>query len=211
MGIARTLPFLVALFSAAVLASGQRSGARAEVREVSLGEIQRSPARYLGEKVRFRLQFSRELERFDPFFSRFGPRSWAAVEAWPDESLLWDPEAFERRCSHLFVRRGRSPHEHFAAARRYRRFEVQGIVREIFHGEPWIEVRSVRALGNAVGEGTILHVVRAQGFLAEGRPDRARQQLERALAAPMPPQARRAIQSLLDGCPDPEQVSSTGG
>jgi len=163
-------------------------------REATLVELRANPGRYLGEDVCFVLQFKRAIEDWNPYLSRFGPRDWLALEAWPDELFTWEPEVFASPAPRLFVRRGGAPEELVKRAHTYQRFEARARVREAFLGEPWIEIVELVPQEGEVGEGTILHVERARDFAFEQHYDLALEQYERAKAAPLPMHALAALE-----------------
>ncbi len=159
-----------------------------------LSEIRAGPSRFLGAEVSFTLQFQHTIEDWNPFFSRFGPADWLGFSAWPDERFTWDPDVFDDPASRLFVKRGSAAARLLSQARTHARFEAHGRVRELFLGQPWIEIDELVSLPSEVGEGTILHVGRARELAAEGQWEFALEQYERAKAAPLPLHALGAIE-----------------
>jgi len=156
---------------------------------VRLDELRAQPARFLGEELRFTLQFRGLVEEWEPFLSRFEPTRWLALEGWPDELFTWDARVFEAPVGRLFVRRGGGFEPLARRMRAYQRVEVRARVREVFLGEPWLEVLELVPLEGEVGEGTIVHVTRARELVAEKSYALALEQYERARAAPLPPHA----------------------
>jgi len=161
--------------------------------EVTLGELRTHPGLHLGQDVRFTLQFRARVEDWNPYLSRFEPGRWLALEGWPDEGFTWDRAVFESPVGKLFVRRGGGFEPLVRRARAHQRFEVHGRVREVFLGEPWIEVVELVPLEGEIGDGTILHVSRARAAASEGQFELALDQYERARAAPLPPHALKAL------------------
>lgn len=159
-----------------------------------LSAVRTDPGRFLGAELTFALQLQRLDEDWDPFLSRFGPDAWLGVVAWPDESFTWDPHVFAHPATRLFVRRTSPLGETLRRARTYARFEARAFVREIFLGEPWIEIVALQPLPDAVVEGTILHVGQARELASEGQWELALEQYERAKAAPLPPHALAALE-----------------
>lgn len=164
-----------------------------EGRSVTLGALRVSPGRHLGQSVRFVVQFRALVEDWNPYLSRFDSARWLALEAWPDEFLTWDQGAFDAPAGRMFLRRGGGFEPLVRRARTYQRFELRGRVREVFLGEPWIEIETLLPLEGEVGEGSILHVNRAREVASQGQFDLALQQYERARAAPLPPHALAAL------------------
>jgi len=160
---------------------------------VTLAALRSEPARYLGEEVRFALQFRALVEDWEPYLSRFDSARWLALEGWADETFTWDQPVFDAPAGHLFVRRGGGFEPLVRRAHTYQRFEVRARVREVFLGAPWLEVLELTPLEGEVGEGTIVSVTRARDLVAQGEFDLALEQFERARAAPLPPHALAAL------------------
>jgi hypothetical protein len=167
--------------------------AAAQVLAKPLSELRAKPARFVGEEVRFAFQFRGLVEDWNPFLSRFEPSRWLALEVWPDEVLTWNKTAFEAPVGRLFVRRGGGFEPLMRRAKTYQRFEARARVREVFRGEPWIELVELVPLDGEVGEGTILHVTRARELAGQGQFRLALEQYERARAGPLPPHALAAL------------------
>jgi hypothetical protein len=162
-------------------------------RAVTLGELRSAPGRFLGEEVRFALQFRALVEDWNPYLSRFEPARWLALQAWPDELFTWERPVFEAPAGRLFLRRGGGFEPLARRARTFQRFEARARVRELFLGEPWIELLELVPLDGEVGEGTILHVTRARELAGQGQFALALDQYERARSAPLPPHALAAV------------------
>jgi len=156
---------------------------------VTLGELHAAPASHLGREVRFALQFRERVEDWNPYLSRFEPTRWLGLEVWPDEAITWDEPVFDASLGRLFLRRGGGFEPLARRARPHQRFEVLARVREVFLGEPWIELLEMVPLEGEIGTGTILHVTRARELAREGQLTLALDQYERARAAPLPPHA----------------------
>jgi len=170
------------------------------VDDVALGELRANPMRFLGRRVRFVLQLDETAEAWNPYFSRFGPADWIAIQGWSDEAFTWEADVFESPAKRLFVRRSSRLVALVRRTPRYGRFRVTARVREVFADEPWLEVESLEPLREAVGEGTILHVGRALALIERGERELALSQLGRAKAAPLPPHARAEIERLEEEC-----------
>jgi len=171
-----------------------------EPAEAALAELRAEPAAFVGRTVRFTLQLDRELDAWQPFLTRFGPGDFAAYRAWPDEAFLWERKAFDDTTSRVFARRGTAPELVLGGGRSYDRFAVTAVVRDVFLGEPWLEVTDARRLTEAVGEGAILHASRGLELFAQGNRELARDQLERARAGMLPEHARAELDRLIERC-----------
>ena len=181
--------------------STARAGqASEEAAAVGLQELRAEPAKWLGRRVRFVLQFDAPRATWSPGMTRFGTDSWLAFSAWADEQFTWDPDEYADPMLHLFVRRGSALGGLLGVIDRYERFEAVARVREVFFGVPWIEVESLRPLFELVGEGAILHAARARDLMAKGQWGLALQQLERAGVGPIPEHARAELERLRADC-----------
>jgi hypothetical protein len=159
----------------------------------TLEALRAHPARWLGREVELVLQLRAENAPCDPLRTRFSPSSWRGFSAWSDAQLPWERAAWDDPARRLFVRRGGALAAYFDRVRPHDRLRVRAVVREVLLGEPWIEVLTATRLESAIGEGAILHATRARRFQEEGKHDLALEQLERALASPLPDHARAEL------------------
>ena len=169
-----------------------------DFQSVGLSELRAKPTFFLGTRVQFVLQFEQVAEDWNPFFSRFGPADWMAVRGWADEEFTWHTDVYENPAARIFARRGSRAAQIIDRTRTYSRLRVNGVVREVFGGEPWIEIEAVETLKEEVGEGSILHVERALTLIEQGQFELALAQLQRAKAAPLPLHARAEIERIAD-------------
>ena len=167
---------------------------------LALSSLRATPAAHLGDEVSFVFQLDGEVDTWNPYLTRFGPGDHQAFRGWSDDAFLWERPSFEDALPYLFARRGSPAAATLAAGRNFERFEVTGIVREVFLGEPWIEVTMVTRLVEHVSEGAILHAVRGLELLRQGQPEMARAQLERARAGLLPSHAAEELDRLLEAC-----------
>ena len=181
-------------------AEGPKTEQETEVPRVLLSELRAHPETWLGKPVRFVLQFQGLVDSWNPGLGRFGPADWVHLAGWSDDRYPWDPEVWEHPARHLFSRRGSPVALLMAEARRLERFEVTGVVREVFFDEPWIECTGIEPLYEMISEGTLLHVDRAIEFARQEKWELARQQYERALAAPLPEGARAELEHRMATC-----------
>jgi hypothetical protein len=169
--------------------------------EVALSELRADPPARLGQTVHLVLQLGDAVPTFNPYVTRFGPGDFLCFRAWSDEQFLWERAAFDDPAPYVFARRGSVAAAILAGGRPYARFEVVASVREVFLGEPWIEVLSAERLAEEVSEGAILHAVRGLELLREKNGALAAGQLERAKAGFLPAHARAELDRLIATCP----------
>ncbi len=154
-------------------------------------------ARVTDEPVSVVLQFHSLVENWDGYCTPFSARTHLAVRAWSDTQRPWHRSEYEAPAVQVYVRRGGLAEKRLLAAAAHDRFVVTGHVRALFLGRPWIEVVSACPTREQVPLGSILHASRALKLLGRGAHDLAREQLHRALDAPLPRHARLALQKIL--------------
>ncbi len=163
-------------------------------------DVAAQPCRFQGQEVTVRVQFRDLPARWQAGPTRFGPGAFVAVTAWADEQFPWVRDEFTNPQARVFVRKGTELERTFAAARTHQRFEVRGIVREVWRDRPWIELQSAVPLEDEVGEATIIHASRAVTLIEEESFELADEALRQALVAPMPDPAREELARLRAVC-----------
>ena len=156
--------------------------------------------RYLAGPVRFVFQAHRPSQDWNPYHTRFTPADWIGLSGWGDERFAWQPAVYADPATRLFARRGTPAAQALGSARPGERFAVEARVGAVFAGRPWIEITSARRLERMVGQGTLLCVSRALEAMAGERWRRAEQELDRALAAYLPPHARAELERMRAEC-----------
>ncbi|MED6334010.1 MAG: hypothetical protein VYE81_01315 [Planctomycetota bacterium] len=169
---------------------------------VPYAELRDHPGRFLGRRVRVRVQARGWVERWDPFVTRFGSEDFRALDAWADEQHLWLPADHAAPLARLFVRRESAAEWALCEARTFDRFELELEVRAVLVDRPWVEVLTVRPLAGGLSEGALVHAGRAVELLAKGATARAGAEVERALRGPLHEPARRALEELARACDD---------
>ena len=167
---------------------------------VTLTELRAAPVHHLAGRVQFVLQVCQPSADWNPFHTRFTPEDWVGLSAWGDERFAWQPDVWADPATRLFALRGTAAAGAFEHARPGERFAVEGRVRAVFAGQPWIEITQARQLERMVGQGTLLCASRALEAMSGGRWQRAVQELDRALAAFLPLHARAELERMRAEC-----------
>jgi hypothetical protein len=100
----------------------------------------------------------------------------------------------------VFVPLGGAAERTVTRAGVHRRLLVTCVVREHLAGRPWIEVVKVIPTRASIPEGSLLHAIRAEGFIERGSFALAAAELERALAAPLPAHAVASLEHRRRAC-----------
>jgi len=167
---------------------------------VTCAELWAHPGRYLGRTVSLRVQFHSWIEEWNPFLTRFGMGEYRALRAWSDEQLPWLVEDFDQPRARLFVRQDAAADWALCGIERHQRRELLVAVRAVFAGQPWLEVLGVRPLVPHVPEGSVLHASRALELMKGRSWLLAAEELERALAGPLPEGPRAELERQLATC-----------
>jgi len=161
-----------------------------------LSDLRHLPSRALGVPFRVHAVVCEIGGPWEPYFTRFDRATWRRVALWSDDAPLWERDAFDDPLSFAFVRVGGALDDRLATAKPYDRVVVEGVVREVFAGEPWVELWSVRPAEPGLTEAGVFHAVRALEAQAKGLGPLARSELDKALAAPLPEHQRAALEVL---------------
>jgi len=168
---------------------------------LALEDLRRDPLAWIDQPVRIVVQFHSLEQRFHPYLTRFSSVHFLAVRAWSDEQRPWIEAEYLEPALRVFAPRADSGLiALLEGARQHQRFELTVRVRDLLLGRVWAEVQSARRLAEEISEGTVVHRARAGRLMARGDFAHAAGEVERALAAPLPPAARRELQETLTQC-----------
>jgi hypothetical protein len=167
---------------------------------VSWRELCDRPCRWLGRKVRVRMQYESELSDWHAYMTRFGQGQFDALRGWSDEQLPWIEEEFHAPETLLFVRKGTTAQHALDDAQPYSRYEFTIAVREVFLDTPWAEILDVRPMAEQISEATVIHAARAIELMNERAFRLALLELDVALEAPLPEPALHELKRLRDMC-----------
>jgi len=112
-------------------------------RAITLQEIRKNPEGFRNFKVEFVGQFHALERMYVPFFTFFTPEEYVNISAWGDEQDLFDPQDYGDDFAYLFLAKDNTATQQLVRLRRYERFRAEGIVRNIFKGIPWIEIKKL--------------------------------------------------------------------
>lgn len=167
---------------------------------VAWREVSDRPCRWLGRKLRVRVQHESELADWNAYLTRFGRAQFDALRGWSDEQFPWIQAEFDHPEVLLFVRKGTAAQHALAEARTYGRFEFTIQVREVFLDTPWAEILDVRPTSEAITEATVIHAARAIELMEQSAWRLAQLELDVALEAPLPDAALLELKRLHDIC-----------
>lgn len=165
---------------------------------VSLDAIVAHPGDYLGQTLRTHVQVHSEQPAWNSYLTRFGPGAYRCFRVWSDQQILWKASDYGAPLTRLFL--NRRLQRQFSRAKVQERYLCTVVVREWFAGQPWIEVQRAIRTRKHVPEGAILAAIRASDFVERGAFALALGEFDRALLAPLPPNAARQLTQARDAC-----------
>ena len=204
--LAPAIPRSTTVQSAPVPAAAPRADVPAPEAVPLLGwsEVVDRPCRRLGRTLRVRVQVESHPTDWDAYLTRFGTGQFEALQGWADDQYPWMKSDFDAPQVRVFVRKGSAAASAIAGAKTYSRFELTGIVREVFLDLPWIEVTDARPMSDVLTEATVIHAARAIELIREGAWRLARLELDQALEAPLPDAATIELARLRQQCTEQE-------
>ncbi len=153
-----------------------------EPRHVPLEKLQADPVGWKDVPVILTLQFGQKYRSFNPFYTRFTPDQYLNFSAWSDGAELWDREQYRKVHPFFFVERNDGFARRLGETATRARFTCRAIVRDVFRGEPWIQVSEVRDEADAVGPEVVRAVLRGHQAFDKGDRDGAIAAYREALA-----------------------------
>lgn len=163
-------------------------------------ELCDKPCRWLGRKVRVRMQFESELADWNAYMTRFGRGQFDALRGWSDGQFPWIEAEFATPEALFFVRKGSASQHALDEAQMYSRFEFTVVVREVFLDTPWAEIVAVQAMPEQMSEATVIHAARALELMRKQAWRLAQLELDVALEAPLPEAAKAELKRLAEVC-----------
>lgn len=166
----------------------------------SLSQIRRAADAYRQVWVRFKVQFVSMGTVKNPFFTRFVPEKYANFYAWAGEQPIWQKEHYETPFPLLFLPKNSAQLEDLYKLKLYTQMEVIGIVRNVFSGEPWIEIRGFKQGARKVTTSVLTHMYRGEQFMKKRDWAKAISELSLAHSADIPDNVLLATHQNLAVC-----------
>jgi hypothetical protein len=175
-------------------ARSARAAVEPSARELS--SLRRAPSHAVELPFRVTVTVHRVGAEWNAYLTRFVPESHLRLEVWSDDQFPWRSQDFAASAPYVFVPRGTPLEPTAAALAPYDRVVVEGFVRQVFAGEPWIELSAIEPADVSLTEATVFHAARAIDLASRGLEDLACNELDHALAAPMPQRHRDELERL---------------
>jgi len=154
--------------------------------QTTLSQIRKTAEAYQGVWVRFPVQFVSIGTVKNPFFTRFVPSRYTNFYAWAEEQPIWQKEEYEAPFPLLFLAKTSPQVEDLYSLKLYTRLDVIGVVRHVFSGEPWIEVRGFTPKSKKVTTSLLSHLYRGAQFMKKREWRKAISELSLAQADDVP-------------------------
>ncbi|MHC4342393.1 MAG: hypothetical protein ACYSX0_19540 [Planctomycetota bacterium] len=152
-----------------------------EVKDATLGDLLRNPRDYVDVEVRVKVYFDRAGEKYNPYYTRFTDVMYDNFSAWPIDARLYEKRDFERSYPFFFVsKRHERLWDRISGMDRITPLELTVMVREVFKGQPWIEVLDYSRESNGLREKNVRDIVAGDAFFLAGRYKDAKKHYYRA-------------------------------
>jgi tetratricopeptide (TPR) repeat protein len=190
------LAFVAGVLPAAVYADGWFSRA-GDKKDVTLTDVLKTPREYVDVEVKFKVYFDAAGKNFNPYFTRFNEECYGNFSAYPIDARLYDKRDFPRPYPFFFASKMDKTWKKVKDVDHLRVIEITGVVRDIFQGQPWIEVLDWSGSGGGLSEDDIRDVVRADANYVAGNYKDAARLYERADSSSLPGTVRADLQRRL--------------
>jgi len=157
-----------------------------DVKDVTLTELLRNPRDYVDVDVRFKVYFNSTGGHYNPYFTRFSEEMYGNFSAWPLDARLYDKRDFQRSYTFFFMRRHQKGWKKIQGTERFEVLELVGTVRDVFKGQPWIEVIDYSSGSGGLDEKEIRSVIVGDAQFVAGHYDDAADSYEYAVKARVP-------------------------
>ena len=168
--------------------------------EVTLDTIRRQPDAFQNVRVRFEVQFCSLGKIWNPFFTRFVPSEYANFYAWSGTQPIWRKDSYEDVFGMLFLSKSSMQLNQLYNYRTYDRLQIEGVVQNVFQGNPWIEVLDMQLVPGRVDNPTLTHLYRADSYMQKREWSKAISELSLAPGKDQPDHVMAAINKNLGIC-----------
>jgi tetratricopeptide (TPR) repeat protein len=190
------LAFVVGVLPSAVLADGWFSRA-GETKEVTLTDLLKNPRQYMDVEVEFKVYFDAPGSNYNPYFTRFNNDVYGNFSAWPIDARLYEKRDFPRPYPFFFASKISKEWKKVKNIDHMRIVKLTAVVRDVFRGQPWIEVLDYSSSSGGLSESDVKDVVRADACFVAGRYKDAARLYERADSSSLPDTVRADLQRRL--------------
>jgi len=152
-----------------------------EVKDATLGDLLRNPRDYIDLEVEVKVYFDAAGKKYNPYYTRFTDVMYDNFSAWPIDARLYEKRDFERSYPFFFVsKRNAKVWERISDMDRITPLQLTVKVREVFKGQPWIEVLDYSRESDGLREKNVRDIVAGDAFFLAGRYKEAKKHYYRA-------------------------------
>ncbi len=179
---------LALLLAAGSLPAQQETDDFGRARATTLAAVRATPQAFKNVWIRFSGWFSGIGALHNPFFTRFTRTDYVNFALWGDTQKLWVEDEYKHPCTTLFVLKSNDKAvDLITSLGIYQRVTCTGIVRNVFRGEPWIEVTRIEVQPERLTTATLAHLARARRFMKKRQWAQAAMEVQLAQAAGQTP------------------------
>ncbi|MCC6673085.1 MAG: hypothetical protein IT458_18615 [Planctomycetes bacterium] len=134
--------------------------------QTNLTAMRQNPEAFRNLWVSFQVQYHSLGRVANPFFTKFVPTEYANFTVWANEQPIWRQDAYSDVFGLLFLPKNHDQLQALYATKPYQRLQITGIVRNVFQGQPWIEVTEFTSVPGQVTTAALAHLYRGEQFMA---------------------------------------------
>jgi tetratricopeptide (TPR) repeat protein len=157
-----------------------------KTKETTLGEVLRHPHAFVDVRVEFKVYFNQPGESYNPYYTRFTEELYGNFTAWPIDARLYDKRDYQRTYQFFFMRRANKKWKKLQGLDRMTVINVTGYVREVFRGQPWIEIEKFSTTSGGMRVKEVQYVITGDAYYAAGKYNQANRYYKKAITRRIP-------------------------
>jgi tetratricopeptide (TPR) repeat protein len=157
-----------------------------KTKDTTLGEILRHPHAFVDVRVEFKLYFNQPGESYNPYYTRFTEELYGNFTAWPIDARLYDKRDYQRTYQFFFMTRQSKKWKKLQGLDRMTVIEVTGYVREVFRGQPWIEIEKFSTTSGGMRARDVQYVINGDAYYAAGKYEQAKRYYKKSISRRIP-------------------------
>jgi tetratricopeptide (TPR) repeat protein len=157
-----------------------------KTKDTTLGEVLRHPHAFVDVRVEFKMYFNQPGESYNPYYTRFTEELYGNFTAWPIDARLYDKRDYQRTYQFFFMRRSNKKWKKLQGLDRMTVIKVTGYVREVFRGQPWIEIEKFSTSSGGMRPKEVQYVINGDAYFAAGKYKQANRYYKKAITRRLP-------------------------
>jgi len=162
-------------------------------KEVTLAELIRDPGAFVDVPVKVKVYFDSTASNYNPFYTRFSENVYFNFAAWPINARLYDRRDFRRSYPFFFVQKVGRKWSKTSSIKRVTAVELTCVVRDVFRGQPWIQVMDHDTIREGLTLEDVKNVVAGDAYTMAGRHKEAVKRYKEVARSRLPENIRAEV------------------